>query len=371
MSSSNVLAPASAGESGTATTPGADENKEEVSESSSAHHQEDQQQTQSSPQQSQPAEQNMDRKEQDQDTKATQQHEEEDGDDSNFGTHYLDIHPDYLNPIPEWLAPCHMIAALILAIQVIFLFVFSSFVEQKWHLYTNFPAPLSSGDQDGGGDSAIDPTKSFAIPEAECVATYTITWYAGIFTFLSVLDHLACIIPGLRQRYEYYIERNQSPYRWFEFSFSSSLMKVYVAQLAGITDIHLLICIFVLAHVTPYFGICHELANARARAEGYEQAWWPFWLGTVPHMTAWCMIGSYFFTSVHRGHEQEGFISVVCVGLFCLDGCFPIQQYLQWHRVGIFEDYVYGELGFICLSFVTKSLIAWITVTSATNLRSD
>ena len=302
----------------------------------------------------------------DQETKATL---ESTSDGMVPSHHYIEIvDPSCLNPIPHWLAPCHMVAVTFLGIQAFFLFLFSSFVDMKWHLYTNFPAFWFQDEVTSPGVVLGEEVKTFASPESECIATYTITWYAGIFILFSMLDHLSCLVPGLRQRYEYYIERHQSPFRWIEYSLSSALIKVYIAQLAGVTDVHLLICIFMLAHVTCYFAILHEMINARARAEGYEQTWWPFWLGTVPHMTAWAMIGSYFFSSVHRGHEQEGFVSVVCILLFCLDATFPVMFILQWHRVWIFENYLFGELGFICLSFITKTSMAWITVGSAQTL---
>jgi hypothetical protein len=44
---------------------------------------------------------------------------------------------------------------------------------------------------------------------------------------------------------------------------------------------------------------------------------------------------------------------------------FPINMILQYKRVGKWSDYVYGERGYIILSLVAKSLLAWLVLFGA------
>jgi hypothetical protein len=44
---------------------------------------------------------------------------------------------------------------------------------------------------------------------------------------------------------------------------------------------------------------------------------------------------------------------------------FPINMILQYKRVGKWADYVHGERGYIILSLVAKSLLAWLVLFGA------
>jgi hypothetical protein len=280
-----------------------------------------------------------------------QDRRKEEGDEPAPKPHYLEI--ENLNTIPLWLAPCHLIAALFQCMQSLFLFAFSGQIDLRWFVYTNFPTLDELGEDE------------YAKPEPHEIASYSITWYAGVFILLSGIDHISCIIPRFRKSYEYYVERSQSPYRWIEYSLSSPLMKMHIAQVAGVTDIHILFLIFCLGHTALYFAALHEKLNAKARADGYPQNWFPFWAGSVPHMACWSVIFCYFFTGLRRGDPSAFLVSTIVFSLFFLDMCFPLCMYLQWKKIGIFKDYLVGEFGFIMLSFTAKTFLAWVTVASA------
>jgi hypothetical protein len=114
----------------------------------------------------------------------------------------------------------------------------------------------------------------------------------------------------------------------------------------------------------------HEKLNAKARADGYTQNWFPAYAGGVPHMASWMVIFCYFFTGVRRG-DPPAFVGTIVFGLFLLDSCFAICFYLQWHKIGIFNDYLVGEFGFIMLSFTAKTFLAWVTLIGANASRHD
>lgn len=265
-----------------------------------------------------------------------------------------------LNEIPLWLAPCHMVAALFQLMQALFLMAFSSKVDLMWYIYVNFPT----------SDEELLSKSDFAKPFAQEVGSYPITWYAGVFILLSGIDHIICVLPSVRPYYEYYIERHQSPIRWIEYSLSAPLMRMHIAQVAGVTDIHILWCIFFLGHVSMYFPAMHERLNAKARADGYEQYWFPAYAGGVPHMASWMVIFCYFFTGL-RGGDPPAFVGTIVFCLFLLDSCFAICFFLQWKKIGMFKDYLVGEFGFIMLSFTAKTFLAWITLAGANSSRRD
>jgi len=266
--------------------------------------------------------------------------------------HYLEV--ENLNKIPLWLAPCHLVAALFQGMQALFLFAFSTQTDLQWLVYTNYPSPRSED----------LPEDAYAIPDPKLVGSYPITWYAGLFILMSGIDHVSCLIPRLREHYEYYIERHQSPTRWIEYSMSASLMRMHIAQVAGVTDVHIMFLIFAMTHVSIYFPALHEKLNAKARADGYEQDWTAFYCGTIPHVASWLVIFFYFFSGLNRG-DPPGFVAPIVLSLFFLDMSFPICFVLQWRKIGVFKDYLVGEFGFIMLSFTTKTFLAWITLAGA------
>mmetsp|Transcript_15132 Transcript_15132/g.23762 ORF Transcript_15132/g.23762 Transcript_15132/m.23762 type:complete len:299 (+) Transcript_15132:85-981(+) len=259
-----------------------------------------------------------------------------------------------MNVIPLWLAPCHLVAALFQCMQSLFLFAFSSQVDLRWNIYSNFPA----------GDELVLGENEYAKPEANLIGSYSVTWYAGVFILLSGIDHISCLLPSFRQKYEWYIERHQSPFRWVEYSFSAALMRALIAQVAGVTDVHLIYAIYVMSCTTLLFAIVHERLNAKARADGYPQDWLPICFGYIPHLASWSIIFCYFFAGVSRG-EPPAFVSTIVFSLFLLDFTFPICFFLQWKQIGVFRDYLVGEFGFIMLSFTAKTFLAWVTLAGA------
>jgi hypothetical protein len=259
-----------------------------------------------------------------------------------------------INSIPLWLAPCHLVAALFQCMQALFLFAFSSQVDLRWNVYSNFPA----------GDGLVLGENEYARPEAHLIGSYSVTWYAGVFILLSGIDHISCLLPSFRQKYESYIQRHQSPFRWVEYSFSAALMRVLIAQVAGVTDIHLIFSIYVMAATSLFFVILHERLNAKARADGYPQDWLAIMFAFIPHMASWSIIFSFFFAGVSRG-DPPAFVSTIVFSLFFLDLTFPICFFLQWMSIGVFKDYLVGEFGFIMLSFTSKTFLAWVTLAGA------
>ena len=273
------------------------------------------------------------------------------GSDSEEGTLTTSHPPETqnLNPIPENLKYWNIAAAVFQYGSAAALFYLSSQADTKWPLYTNYPLTL---------DDRSDEPDTFAVPGPDELASYSVTWYSAVFIALSALDHTACVV--FRDTYEYYLARHQNPFRWAEYALSASLMRVMIAQLSGVTDIHLLFMVFSAAATTMIVGGClHESVNAGARADGQKQNWFPFLASWLPHLSSWLVIFSYFLKAVSEA-DPPNFVWAIVFILFVLDGSFALLFWLQWAKIGPFSDYIKGEKGFIVLSFTAKALLAWI-----------
>jgi hypothetical protein len=253
-----------------------------------------------------------------------------------------------LNEVPKALRWWNIAVCLFQFGQAGILFYLATKADLFWPIYVNFPSEF------GGSDQA-----DFGVPSPKKVASYSVVWLSGMFLALSGLDHFLVSCPGINRKYNYYIERYQNPFRWTEYAFSASTMRVMIAQLSGVTDIHSLFMIFILTATTMLLGSCHESVNAVARADGYRQNWFPFLAAWIPHLASWSVIFCYFFVGVTRA-SAPAFVWAIVFILFILDGTFALLFYMQWGKKWIFRDYINGEVGFILLSFTSKTLLAWI-----------
>ncbi len=171
------------------------------------------------------------------------------------------------------------------------------------------------------------------------------------FFALSALAHFVIVGP----KWSSYIERlakHQNPFRWIEYSISSSLMIFAIAQLTGIEDIAALIALVGVNASMIGFGWIQE--KYKEPGSGLD----PFWLGCVAGVVPWIAIGVYLFAPGARAHAP-GFVYAIYFSLFAFFNCFAVVQYLQYKQIGKFKDYLVGERAYVTLSFVAKSLLAW------------
>jgi len=207
--------------------------------------------------------------------------------------------------------------------QAIVLFYLSAKSTFKLGLITNFPNPNYP-----------------KYPAPDQIAYFSVLYLAPCFIIMSGTEHfLSSMI--FRDKYEYYVSRHQNPSRWNEYAFSASTMRWLIAQLVGVTDVHLLVCIFVLTLMTIQCGATHESVNAKARADGLPQNWRPFWLGWVGHLTPWAIILNYFAKGVQGGYMLSYDWAIVLVLIF-LDTSFGFLFAMQWKRIPPFDGMCTG-----------------------------
>ncbi|HSK15325.1 MAG TPA: heliorhodopsin HeR [Gaiellaceae bacterium] len=213
-------------------------------------------------------------------------------------------------------------------------------------LSNDFTLPVTIGYLQGPPGSETTADTLFDLPIGPAVAA---------FLLLAALDHAFVAAPGLHRWYERNIERGINPARWWEYSLSASLMVVLIAMLTGISDVAALIGLFGANAAMILFGLAMERANP----PGSDVDWRPFLYGCVVGAAPWIAIGIQIGFSQAETGEVPTFVYGIFFSLFVLFFSFAANMALQYGKVGPWRDYAFGERGYLVLSLVAKSALAW------------
>jgi hypothetical protein len=178
----------------------------------------------------------------------------------------------------------------------------------------------------------------------------------ALFFLMSAIAHFSMAFPA-RRWYEAHLARGQNPIRWVEYAFSSSVMIVVIAALAGVQEVGTLIAIFGVNAAMILFGWSMEVANeGRARPQ-----WQHYIFGCIAGVVPWLVIGVTILISATEPNSAPipGFVIAIFVTLFLFFNVFAINQVLQYRKVGRWRDYLYGERAYMLFSLFAKSLLAW------------
>ena len=211
-------------------------------------------------------------------------------------------------------------------------------------LATDFALPITASYIAGPPGTPPGPATNLAdLPNGLAVAG---------FLFLSFLAHLIVSTVWFRN-YIGDLSRQINRARWVEYSLSSTLMLVVIAQLVGITDVSALIGISGANVSMILFGWLQEKYEVAG-----EGGWLPFIFGCIAGIVPWLAI---IFYTIAPGSDAEPptFVYAIVVSLFLFFNVFGLNQWLQYRAKGRFADYLFGERGYIVLSLVAKSLLAW------------
>jgi len=194
-------------------------------------------------------------------------------------------------------------------------------------------------------------------PEAQIL--FTIGFLGVIlasFPLISAIAHFVIAYPK-NERYNEYLKKGMNPYRWYEYAFSSSIMIVLIGMLLGVWDLWSLVMIFVLNAMMIMFGYMMELVNQKTE----KTNWTPFIFGCISGGTTWVVLFAYFIGAVtYSGVEPPAFVYMIFFFYFILFNIFALNMVLQYKGIGHWKDYLYGERFYIILSFVAKTMLAWI-----------
>jgi len=213
-------------------------------------------------------------------------------------------------------------------------------------LATDFALPVTASYMAGPpGTPPLDPAVLFEIPTGAAVAG---------FLAVSALAHLL-ICTAWWRRYVADLALRRNPARWVEYSVSSSLMIVLIAQLVGISDVAALLALFGVNTAMILFGWLQER---------YERpgggGWLPFVFGCVAGVVPWLAITVYLLSPGSASSASPpGFVYGIFVSLFVFFNAFALNQWLQYRARGRWRDYLFGEKAYLVLSLTAKSALAW------------
>ena len=162
------------------------------------------------------------------------------------------------------------------------------------------------------------------------------------------------------QRHDRDTKNKKSPLVWVLVALAVLAILLLIAYLTGITDLTALIGIAGANVAMILFGHRMERAN-----EGRpEVEWQPFVFGCVAGAFPWVAIGAALVGSElsAAGEGPPTFVYGIFVSLLVLFMSFAVVQWRQFRarsRGGRWADPVVAEAGYLVLSLVAKSALAW------------
>jgi hypothetical protein len=214
-------------------------------------------------------------------------------------------------------------------------------------LANDFSLPIVARYMSGPpGSTFAEPVVLLDTPVGLAVAT---------FLGLSAFFHFLVISPKFFARYSAGLLAQRNYFRWVEYSISSSVMIVLIAQITGVSDVAALISIFGVNASMILFGWLQEK---------YEQpgngGWLPFIFGCIAGAVPWLALIFYVLSIGGAGETSApAFVYGIVFSIFAFFNTFAIVQYLQYKKVGKWSDYLRGEKTYITLSLIAKSALAW------------
>ena len=184
--------------------------------------------------------------------------------------------------------------------------------------------------------------------------------YIGVvvasFPLLSAMAHFLIAFPK-NKGYNENLKKGINPYRWYEYAFSSSIMIVLISTFVGVWDIWSLVMIFVLNAMMIMFGYYMEVVNQKTE----KTSWSAFIVGCISGGVPWVVLFAYFAAAImSTGTNPPAFVYLIFFVYFAVFNVFGLNMVLQYKGVGKWKDYLYGERVYITMSFIAKTILAWI-----------
>ena len=201
---------------------------------------------------------------------------------------------------------------------------------------------------------AFDPTTQSLAPATTHLFDLSLPWLVAGFFGLSALAHFT-IATVYNKRYQKNLKDGMNKARWIEYSISASVMMVAISLLVGIYDASSLLMVFALSAVMNLMGLVMEVHNQTTK----KTNWLSYWIGCLAGIIPWLVIALYMWVGAANDSKAPDFVYWIFVSIFVFFNCFAINMVLQYKKIGPWKDYLYGELVYIVLSLVAKTLLAW------------
>lgn len=198
---------------------------------------------------------------------------------------------------------------------------------------------------------------------------YQLVWVDLPFPLITAIFHgFIAFNSYIRQFYLQGIAANTgNPLRWIEYSITASLMTWVILQLAGVTNLFLLI-------------LAGPVANIALQAQGHLQeklrkkSWIPTLVGWLIFMTQWSIIFAYFFMTITSERPLDvakppWFVYSIIIGLFFWFNAFGLIQLSHLMEFPAFMKTGYAQdIAYLILSFTSKLFLTWnLLIGIATN----
>ena len=214
-------------------------------------------------------------------------------------------------------------------------------------LSNSFSIPVTASYLQGPPGTALgDPVVLFNTPVGVAVA---------LFLGLSAIAHFIVASGAGFPKYMKGLEKNQNIFRWVEYSISSSVMIILIAQVSGISDFVALLAIFGVNVSMILFGWVQEKYT-----QPKDGDFLPFIFGCITGIFPWiALVILVIGPKAPMEVQIPGFVYGIIVSLFLFFNSFALVQYLQYRAKGKWKNYLRGERTYIVLSLVAKSALAW------------
>jgi hypothetical protein len=212
-------------------------------------------------------------------------------------------------------------------------------------LTNRFSLPVTSTYMSGPPGTPAKLTHLFDVP---------LGWGVFAFVAISALALFTIASPRVFSWYKRNLLQDRNYGRWIEYFFSSSLMIVLISMICGVSDIGALLAIFGVNASMILFGLLMEKYETPG-----EPSWLSFLFGCFSGVIPWVIVAIYVLTPGFNGPSAPGFVYGIVISLFVFFNIFALNMWLQYHQVGKWRDYLFGEKAYIILSLTAKSLLAW------------
>ena len=188
-------------------------------------------------------------------------------------------------------------------------------------LSSDFSLPITATYMSGPpGTTYADPVTLFETPIGLTVA---------IFLGLSALAHFIVASPKFYPRYKAGLGLQRNYFRWVEYSISSSVMIVLIAQVTGVADITAIISIFGVNASMILFGWLQEKYENPGSG-----GWLPYIFGCITGIIPWLALCFYVFGIGGAGETKApAFVYVVVLTIFLFFNSFALVQFCNTKRL--------------------------------------
>ncbi len=202
---------------------------------------------------------------------------------------------------------------------------------------------------------SFNTTTNTLEPAANSLFSLNFAWLVASFLLMSAIAHFI-ILTVYKKQYVYDLKKGINKARWIEYSISASTMMVAIALLSGMVDLASLVMLFSLVAIMNLMGLVMELWSSEVK----KANWLSFIIGCFAGIVPWIAFGLYVWgANSYSTNGVPGFVYGIYISIFVFFNCFAINMYLQYKKIGPWQDYLFGEKIYIILSLVAKSALAW------------